>query len=230
MTKIQYHPTDDTLSRYAAGELDPASCIMLSAHLEFCSQCRQKVTDYENIQARQMMQNAPEPLSDELTHMLSGILKQTPVKPVDPECQTVTAETHTQFLKVNHKSFRLPRALKRHESHIGPWSRLPGNIKRANVTTGGQSKMNFIYMDCNSSLPQHTHQGSEITLVLAGEFHDEHATYYPGDFVLQNDHHIHTPKTSAEQDCLCLTLLDAPLRFTSGLATLLNPFSPIFFR
>ncbi|SHO59112.1 ChrR family anti-sigma-E factor [Vibrio quintilis] len=232
MTKIHYHPTDETLARYAAGDLDPASGIMLSAHLEFCSHCRQKVAAYEKAQAGEMMRAKPEPLSSGLHDMLSRILEQTPAQASglpSAECDTTPPEMTTEIC-VNNKSFRLPRALRRHEAHIGPWSRLPGNIKRASVSTSGQSKMNFIYMDCDSSLPQHTHQGREITLVLAGEFSDEQATYRPGDFVLQTDNNTHSPRTSADQDCLCLTLLDAPLRFTSGLATLLNPFSPLFFR
>ena len=224
MTNIHYHPTDDTLARYVAGELDPASSIMMSAHLEFCSRCRQQVAHLEDSQAAALALSPAEPLSEALNDMLSQILSHSDMPPEEP------AEPREAYLDINNKSFRLPRALQRHEDQIGPWSRLPGNIKRARVSTGGQSKMNFIYMDRNSALPQHTHQGQEITLVLAGEFNDEQATYRPGDFIIQTSKHTHSPRTGADQDCLCLTLLDAPLHFTSGLATLLNPFSQLFFR
>lgn len=224
MTNIHYHPTDDTLARYVAGELDPASSIMMSAHLEFCSHCRQHVDRLEEAQAKALALSPSEPLSDALSDMLSQIMDQS-----DESIEEI-AVPREAYLEINNKSFRLPQALQRHEDKIGPWSRLPGNIKRAHVSTGGQSKMNFIYMDCDSALPQHTHQGQEITLVLAGEFSDEQATYKPGDFIIQTNSHTHSPKTGADQDCLCLTLLDAPLHFTSGLATLLNPFSQLFFR
>lgn len=224
MTNIRFHPTDNVLTCYSAGDLNPASSIMMSAHLEFCSHCRQRVAELEDTQARELTLTPSEPLSNELNDMLENILsqQQTP--------QNKIKEAIDAHIEVNNKAFRLPRALQRHEDKIGPWSRLPGNIKRAHVATSGHCKMNFIYMDCDSSLPQHTHQGQEITLVLAGEFMDEHATYKPGDFILQTSQHQHSPKTRADQDCLCLTLLDAPLHFTSGLATLLNPFSQLFFR
>ncbi|MCG7585149.1 ChrR family anti-sigma-E factor [Photobacterium sp. OFAV2-7] len=228
MSNIRFHPTDDILACYSAGELDPASSIMLSAHLELCSHCRARVAELENNQAQELAlvpsETPSEALSEELNDLLDNILSQDEVPQDDVVAATIA------HIEINNKQFRLPRALQRHEDHIGPWSRLPGNIKRASVTTGGHSKMNFIYMDCNSSLPQHTHQGQEITLVLAGEFMDEHATYKPGDFIVQTSAHHHAPKTRADQDCLCLTLLDAPLHFTNGLATLLNPFSQLFFR
>ncbi len=227
MTDIRFHPTDDTLACYTAGDLDSASSIMLSAHLEMCSHCRARVDTLENTQAQQLALTPSEPLSDELNNLLGTILCHQEMPQKEAHDSDKATEAH---IEVNSKTFRLPRVLQRHEDQIGPWSRLPGNIKRANVSTSGHSKMNFIYMDCNSSLPQHTHQGQEITLVLAGEFIDEHATYKPGDFIIQTPKHQHSPKTREDQDCLCLTLLDAPLHFTSGLATLLNPFSQLFFR
>ncbi|ELR65929.1 Transcriptional activator ChrR [Photobacterium marinum] len=228
MTSIQFHPTAETLAKHVAGELDPASSIMLSAHIELCADCRQQVTDIETAQARELALSPSEPLSDELNNMLDQILRHKEA----PQNEGVDYQPEQQeaVLTINNKSFKLPRALQRHEDQIGPWTHLPGNIKRAHVTTGGESKMNFIYMDSNSSLPQHTHQGQEITLVLAGKFCDEQATYYPGDFIVQTRENKHSPKTEENQDCLCLTLLDAPLHFTSGLATLLNPFSQLFFR
>ena len=36
MTNIQFHPADESLELYAAGQLDPAMSIMVSAHLEYC--------------------------------------------------------------------------------------------------------------------------------------------------------------------------------------------------
>ncbi|MCW8328795.1 ChrR family anti-sigma-E factor [Photobacterium sp. SDRW27] len=224
MTSIHFHPTNETLALYASGDLDSASSIMMSAHLEFCSHCRHRVADMEENLARELDLSTAEPLSNDMNAMLEKILAHS------PEPQLETNEPTATYLELDNRRFHLPRVLQNHQDQIGPWTRLPGKIKRAHVSTAGQSKMNFIYMDCDSVLPQHTHQGQEITLVLAGEFMDEQATYRPGDFIIQTSEHKHSPKTRADQDCLCLTLLDAPLHFTSGLATLLNPFSQLFFR
>lgn len=239
MANIQFHPTDTVLMQFTSGDLDPATSIMISTHLEFCPCCRQKVAAYEDEISQQLVAEesavdmmeasgtatteAP-PLSPDLAAMMQQIMSQN----TEPEPNHESPQPQT--ITLGDKTYPLPRALRRHQQEIGPWSRLPGNIKRAQVAVGGSSKMNFIFMDSDSSLPEHTHQGQEITLVLAGQFHDEHGTYRAGDFIVQTAEHRHVPKTEQGEDCLCLTLLDAPLHFTSGLATLLNPFSQLFFR
>ncbi|KHT61991.1 transcriptional activator ChrR [Photobacterium gaetbulicola] len=223
MANIHFHPDPVLLSRFAHGELESASSIMISAHLEFCPYCRQKIAAIETEQAGLLEKSEPATLSPALNAMMQQIMDQELVD------ETVDDWPDTQ-LKLEDKSYPLPSALQRHNEKIGPWSRLPGNIKRAQVDVSGSCKMNFIYMDSDSALPEHTHQGQEITLVLAGEFYDENGTYKPGDFIIQTEAHKHLPRTREGKDCLCLTLLNAPLHFTSGLATLLNPFSQLFFR
>ncbi|MDV5169827.1 ChrR family anti-sigma-E factor [Photobacterium rosenbergii] len=223
MANIHFHPNHDLLSRYANGELDSASSILISAHLEFCPHCRQKIAAIEAKQARILESSESATLTPSLSAMMLEIMAHEPA-------ETIIEEVTDCELTMEDKTYPLPSVLQRHNDKIGPWSRLPGNIKRAQVEVSGDSKMNFIYMDSDSSLPEHTHQGQEITLVLAGEFYDESGTYKPGDFIVQTDEHTHLPRTREGQDCLCLTLLNAPLHFTSGLATLLNPFSQLFFR
>ncbi len=276
MSSIQFHPSDDVLARYTAGDLDSASSIMINVHLELCVHCRHKVAQVEQAQAQQLASVADTEMSDDLTAMLGKIighgkgasssasmskastkrirsdvgdkeelavnsLSESEVRPEIGICAEDDAYPDTKWdgafnqdiaipIEGGDKTFHLPKIFRGNGQHIGPWSRLPGKIKRASVSTGDESKMNFIYMARDSALPQHTHQGEEITLVIAGHFYDENTRYGPGDFIVQGSSHKHTPKTMPDEDCLCLTLLDAPLIFTSGMATLLNPFSQMFFR
>lgn len=225
MSKIQFHPPEQSLSLYAQGELDPAMSLMLSAHLELCPQCRQRVANMEQQLAAELSAITEGAMEQELDSMLEMIMQQSPETSIALE-----QPARQQQIQLGEKQFTLPRALQTYAEHIGPWGRLPGKIQRARIDALSNSKLNFIYMDQDSSLPEHTHQGQEITLVLAGSFHDEASSYHPGDFVIQNKQHQHSPRTAANQDCLCLTLLDAPLHFTSGFASLLNPFSQLFFR
>jgi putative transcriptional regulator len=225
MTNIQFHPADESLELYAAGQLDPAMSIMVSAHLEYCPECRRRVEAAEQKMATQLEQAQPEVMNSELDSMLAMIMQQSPDSVIESPQPALQQE-----ITLGNKRFPMPRALQAHPQHIGPWGRLPGKIQRARVDAVSDSKMNFIYMDQDSALPEHTHQGQEITLVLAGTFIDDAGTYVPGDFIIQDAQNKHTPRTAANQDCLCLTLLDAPLHFTSGLASLLNPFSQLFFK
>jgi putative transcriptional regulator len=73
-------------------------------------------------------------------------------------------------------------------------------------------------------MPRHSHRGNEYTLVLAGGFSDGGKQFGPGDFVAKDPSHIHQPVVDDDGECLCLVVLDAPLRLTGAMGKLLNPF------
>ena len=95
---------------------------------------------------------------------------------------------------------------------------------------GGDTVANFIYMEKGGSVPEHTHRGSEMTLVINGEFSDGISEYDTGDFMVMNGEHKHSPSTQADEGCLVFSIVDKPLHFTSGWARLINPFSHLFFK
>ncbi len=78
MTDIRFHPTDDTLACYTTGDLDAASSIMLSAHLEMCSHCRTRVDTLENTQAQQLAltPSEPYPMSSITFSVLFSVIKK----------------------------------------------------------------------------------------------------------------------------------------------------------
>ena len=63
-----------------------------------------------------------------------------------------------------------------------------------------------------------------MTLVLQGGFSDERGSYHPGDFIYHSQHEAHSPKAFDDEDCICLAVLDAPLRFTAWKYRWMNPF------
>ena len=73
-------------------------------------------------------------------------------------------------------------------------------------------------------MPSHTHRGTELTLVLDGSFSDEEGVYLEGDFIARDAGQEHTPTASRSADCVCIGVLDAPIRFTRWNYRPLNPF------
>ena len=73
-------------------------------------------------------------------------------------------------------------------------------------------------------MPVHTHRGREYTLVLAGSYRDNGSHYGPGDVSLKDASDVHRPVVAGDEDCVCLAVLDAPLRLTGMLGRLVNPF------
>jgi putative transcriptional regulator len=79
-------------------------------------------------------------------------------------------------------------------------------------------------LDPGSVMPVHSHRGHEFTLVLAGGFRDGSQQFLPGDFAVRDASHRHQPIVDDDGQCLCLVVLDAPLRLTGAVGRLLNPF------
>lgn len=69
----------------------------------------------------------------------------------------------------------------------------------------------------------HDHKGKEITVVLVGSFSDQDGLYLPGDFLVREPGEAHQPVASIDASCVCLSVLEAPVKFT-GFSRLINPF------
>ncbi len=224
---INFHPNEQLLTHYVSGDLTVPMLIVVGTHVDMCEQCKQRVTDIEAQYADQLfddvlMSSAQDELAPSYESMLTDILKAEPARDVP------LSTLHSQIV-VEGKHFTLPPTLARINNRINSWKRLSGNMWRAPMTIDGDEPLNFIYMGKHTKVPEHTHRGNEITLVINGAFCDEANEYRDGDFVLLDQQHTHTPHT-LDEDCLILTTQDAPIKFTKGIARLLNPLSQIIFK
>ena len=67
----------------------------------------------------------------------------------------------------------------------------------------------------------------ELTLVLRGAFKDDSGHYCAGDIEIADDSIEHTPIADMCEDCICLAVTEAPIRFTSIFYRALQPFFKI---
>ena len=75
-----------------------------------------------------------------------------------------------------------------------------------------------------AAMPPHTHRGNEFTLVLAGGYKDQGNQFLRGDFDFKDPSHKHRPVVDNDGPCLCLVVLDAPVKLTGSFGRLVNPF------
>jgi putative transcriptional regulator len=87
--------------------------------------------------------------------------------------------------------------------------------------------------DCESKLynirpgrvmPSHTHDGSEVTLVLRGGFSDPTGHYRRGDIAIADTDLDHHPRADDDEDCICFAVIDAPLRLTGPVGRIVQKF------
>ncbi len=228
---IKFHPSPEQLSEFAEGSLSSVEAIMVSAHCDMCERCQQVVASETERLAEDVLDSFDARQSFEFDRMLNGITQLpssgTSVRPA--KAQTQGAKENVA-IELDGKKFMLPRTLRRFADKTGNWSSLVGRLWQAPVDLGSPGVANFIYMGRGGSVPEHTHRGTEYTLVLNGEFSDGINTYDTGDFIFMDGEHTHAPRSDAAKGCLVFSVVDQPLHFTSGLARLLNPFSHMFFR
>lgn len=224
---INFHPTDDQLRQYVEGFASPAQSLMISAHVDMCQACQEKVELLNQECAEQALQGATDGPSNLDADLCSAMISQITELPAS---EGIVVDTNlTKGLELDGREFMLPRALQRYAKKTDSWSKIVGKLWHAPVDLGPIGRADFIYMEKGGSVPEHTHKGNELTLVINGEFEDEMHLYDSGDFIALDGRHQHTPISNADEGCLVFSIVDQPLHFTSGLARLLNPFSQLFF-
>lgn len=222
-----YHPSIEMLTDYAAGSLPLAHSLCVSAHLEHCRECQQQVRKLEMVGSHLFDQAVTD--HHHLNSLKESLLKKltTPAESKqDEEVLQATTEPKTTEEKF-WDNYKIPNSLRQFISNSYEelnWMRLSPSFKIATLhNEKGGAQIALTRVKAGSHMPHHAHTGEEITLVLEGAFSDESGVYRKGDFISRDASHKHKPIVTKDAECICLTVLDAPIEFTGWLARLLNP-------
>lgn len=220
---IKQHPSQEQLLAFAEGSLNSAEALVVSAHCDMCARCQKEVAQFtDDIASQSLAEESTLVEAVSFSSMFDAITQQ-------PASQQISAQVPDKTIELDGRKFTLPRTLRRYANHTGNWSKLVGKLWQAPVNIEGVGKANFIYMEKGGTVPEHTHKGNELTIVINGHFSDGMGHYQSGDFIAMNGTHTHAPYSNDDEGCLVFTIVDEPLHFTSGVARLLNPFSQLFF-
>ncbi|RJG48130.1 ChrR family anti-sigma-E factor [Motilimonas pumila] len=235
---IKHHPSNEILLLHTKGELPLSLSLAVSAHIELCPECQkiqQALTEQESDAAwtvpckhssgSNSVDAAVETLTadsssfnEDLSDMLSSIMEQAP----EEVLFEATAPTST---KVAGKNYNLPRAFRQFDQL--KWSGI-GAVSRARIVSEADDvRGSLLHIDQDASIPQHSHKGYELTLLLDGTFEDENGKYERGDFIWLEGDHQHSPYT--KEGCLCYAVQNAPLHFVSGVSKVLNPLGKMLY-
>ncbi|MCE3251463.1 MAG: transcriptional regulator [Cellvibrio sp.] len=216
-----YHPDDMTLMNYAAGSCSIPESLAVAMHLCFCHDCRQHVKNLNHLGGALLETIKPASTDDDAFETLMASLEShdhsAPVK--------VKMEPTPSDRSIQHFTNPLLRYLPTSLANL-PWQRQTKEISKFDLTSlinvkGFQIALQKI--SAGAKVPMHTHKGFEYTVILSGGFSDELGVYHEGDFIARDASHKHSPTALQNEDCICLTVLNAPLKFT-GWYRVLNPF------
>lgn len=228
-----YHPADELLMQFAAGQLTNALGIQAACHIESCKQCQHKVRLYEQLGGDLIDISTPVDVDPATKEKLITALHQQQGNQTATggsiDLQSPNASLDSFYKdQINKANQRLPKPLRRflpdYYDNL-PWSGFSKSIQSYDLPFSDEHyTARFYKIAAGKELPQHTHKGNEFTLVMSGSFSDLAGDYHPGDFILADTSTHHQPKAHEKEDCICFAVMDAPLKMTGFFGRLLNPF------
>ena len=211
---IKFHLGDDILLKYAAGTLDEASGLLVATHLALCPHCRTRNRAADALGGALLDSLEAAPLPDSAMDAVLARLRDEP--------QTESAPSATDSTNPV-----IPDPLR---SYLGGdldslhWRMVAPRVHQIQIETADhRSKARLLRFHSGSTVPTHGHNGRELTLVLTGSLCDRGTVLRRGDIAETDERTEHQPYAGPGEDCVCLAVTDAPLRFKSMFARLLQP-------
>ena len=218
MMSASHHPGDELLVDYASGSIREPLALLVATHLALCPSCRTRVKELEELGGALVDALEPDRLRDNAFEQTMARAERTTA----PE-----RERNLGVKSVRPKEGLVPRPLRDYldASSLDElnWKRRTGNLSELRLLTSFSGyDTRLMRIKAGASIPTHTHDGSEYTLVLAGGFSDQHGHFVRGDVAVADQGITHRPVADQDEDCICLAVTDAPLRFTGAVGKLIN--------
>ncbi|MCU0838866.1 MAG: ChrR family anti-sigma-E factor [Rhodospirillales bacterium] len=211
-----HHPPADVLFDYAAGTLSEGEALAVAAHASLCSRCAREIAMLEA--AGGSLVDVAEPMAishGALDAVLARLDEPIVIAPRQPE---LDAETRRVVPKPLHAY--VGRSLKEL-----PWRTVGRMYEEVRLPLPAKGpKVSLMRLKPGTLVPRHGHRGQEWTVVLAGGYHDGGVSFTRGDFDAKDASHRHQPRVDDDGECLCLVVLDAPLKLTGTIGLFVNPF------
>lgn len=212
--KPNHHPHPETILAYGAGSVEESFSLLIAAHVERCRSCGSLLAKAERL-AGSMLEELPRVAMNE------DSISRAWARAKD----SVAASERVQKA---YAPGGLPVVL----MHLLPdglsgikWRFMAPGIHqyRLNEMQSGAGSVRLLRIAPGVEIPEHTHAGTELTLILSGSYSDHTGRFGPGDLADLDDSVRHRPVVDSGQPCVCLVATDRPLQFTGALHRMLQP-------
>lgn len=209
MTDIAHHIPEALLAAYVSGTLAQPFALVVAAHVSICEDCRANLAAHEAVGGALLEAFDPISVTDDLRNrVMAGLDEDVTPEPLRPR---------------GDATFPTP-VIEALGSKPPKWRSLGPGAKQCILDAGKEGSVRLLHIAPGYAVPDHTHGGLELTLVLQGAFKDETGRFGRGDLEVADDDVEHTPIAEEGLPCICLAATDAPLKFNGFLPRLLQPF------
>ena len=207
MSHINHHIPEPLLVAYAAGRLDRPFALVVAAHVSLCPDCRAGLAAHEAV---------------------GGVILE------DMPEVAVAAEAKASLLAKLDQPHETERVFERSGVFPGPvmealkgksprWKSVGKGVRQDILHADKEGSVRLLFIPPGQAVPDHSHDGLELTLVLQGAFSDETGRFGVGDLEVADDTLEHQPIAEHGAPCICLAATEAPLRFKGMLPRILQP-------
>ncbi|MEQ1492515.1 MAG: ChrR family anti-sigma-E factor [Terricaulis sp.] len=186
----QHHPSDDVLTGYVAGALEPGFGLVAAAHIEVCAHCRARVGAFEAASGAALEALPQETISrDALSNVLARL--DAPAQPIN-----VDYRSFVERLPLKPKKWLAP----------GVW------VAGVNTPHAPQNRVYLLSVAAGGLTARHEHSGAEFCTVLSGAYRDELGLFAAGDFAAAEGDLNHQPVVQGDEACVCLFATEGRLK------------------
>ena len=131
-------------------------------------------------------------------------------------------QSHAGAVSVPH----LPRPLADYIPDLScdkSWRRISKGLSQCRIQfEGTQVEANIYRIAPGTAIPVHSHEGTEVTLVLTGGFTDETGSFGPGDIAIQETGATHQPVADDDGECIVFAINEGNIRLANPIGRVLS--------
>lgn len=207
---INHHLTEDLLADYATGVLDEAFALAVATHVSLCDECRARLGALEALGGSVLETAGSVAMAEGSLDAVFARIAGGPGDAAPRRSAGVLPAPLQDYVGGDLAAVR--------------WRPVGMGVRQAILRTGGTGRARLLYIPAGVAVPDHGHNGRELTLVLQGAFRDEDGRFARGDVECADEAVEHTPVAEAGEDCICLAVTDAPLKFRRLIHKVAQPF------
>ena len=103
------------------------------------------------------------------------------------------------------------------------WRRISKGLSQCRIKfQNSEVEANIYRIAPGTAIPVHSHEGTEVTLVLAGGFTDETGTFGPGDIAIQETGATHQPVADDDGECIVFAINEGNIRLANPIGRVLS--------
>lgn len=197
-----YDTMDTLLTGYVSGALPVPLQVLVDAHLELSDKNKSFVAGLETAAGEALGDLAPVVLDDR-----------------DKKLEAIFSSNNgdQRPISLARGGSKLPTMLR---DFVGfdvddiPWRTVMPGFKEFDLPDMDGFHLSMFWIKPGRTVPAHTHEGSEISLILDGAFVDERGRFGAGDISIADDTVDHRPTAEKGVPCIGFAVTDAPVRLT----------------